>query len=158
MLNSTKPYTIWGTYEPDNETILLVSFIMWQSLAGGKGAQGMDWNGSVLKLAGSGGTEISIPAADLLAMMQAALDSGVQNEARQPEGDVFRRARDAIGGSVGSTHTGFTYATAGSIGTQMTRTSGSVTFDIGHTVPWATSIGSLCRSAIPDVSGQLMRK
>ena len=68
----------------------------------------MDWNGNVLKLAGSS-TEIAIPAADLLVMMQAALDSAVLQEGRQPRGDTYVRARDALGGAAGVTHSGFTY-------------------------------------------------
>ena len=103
-----------------------MAFTMWQSLKGGAGSQGMQFNGVTLELAGSSATTISVPAADLVSMLRAALDSAVLDENSTPRGDRFKVRRDAIGGAVGSTHTGFTYATTTSQGTVMTRTSGSI--------------------------------
>lgn len=133
------------------------AFVMWQSLAAGAGAQGMQWDGNNLKLAGSSSTTITVGAADLLSMLQAALDSAVLQEGRQPRDDKFARARTALGGASGVTHSGFTYATATGIGAQMTRTSGSITFDIGDVHAWAVAIASLCQSSIPAAAGLLAR-
>lgn len=133
------------------------NFIMWESLSAGAGQQGMQFDGAGLNLAGSSDTTITIGSSDILTMLQAALDSAVLNEDRQPEGDKFKKARDALGGAAGVTHSGHTYATAAGIGTQMTRTSGSITFDIGNVHAWAVAIASLCQSVIPDAAGQLQR-
>jgi len=130
---------------------------MWQSIVGGGNAQGMDWDGINLRLAGSSSTAITIPAADLTSMLQAALDSAVKNENRSPGGDRFKRQRDAIGGAAGATHTGHTYSRASAAGVRMTRTSGTITFDIGDVSAWAVSIASLCQSSLADTAGQLQR-
>ena len=129
---------------------------MWDSLAAGAGGQGMDFRGN-LELAGSGGVTIEVPPSDLLVMMAAALDAQVGQEFRQPRPDTYARARSALGFPAGVVHTGFTYAVVIGIGVQMTRTSGSITFDIGNSHSWAVTIASLCQSVIPSASGSLLR-
>lgn len=135
----------------------MAKHVMWDSLRAGPGGQGMDWDGNDLRLAASGGNTMVIPAADLLSMLRAALDSAVLNEGRAPRGDTFRRARDAIGGSAGNTHSGFTYSTVVNRGTQMVQTSNSATFDIANSHAWAVAISNLCQSQLSAEAGLLAR-
>ena len=133
-----------------------MAFIMWNALAKQpNGAQGCDFNNTSLVM-GSSGSELTIPKADLVTMLVFVLDAGVQRESGGVT-DSLSRARDAIGGAAGASYSGHTASIVVGRGVVLTHSGSGNTFDVGNALAFATSIASLCQSAIPDVSGELMK-